>query len=88
MAKKTGKKRGPPPGILRDAPIYPEKVLAVVRMRLERKTFAEIADAIGGTRMNACNTYKRWKHWGLRELGAGPSSPPPGGSRSYSAAAA
>ena len=65
----TAKRRGPPKGICRSEPIFKDKVLTIVRMReLDKATFGQIAERVGGTRMNACNSFRRWREWGLREL--------------------
>ena len=75
MTLSTTKRRGPPKGIYRSEPIFRDKVLTIVRMReLEHATFGEIAGVVGGTRMNACNSFRRWRDWGLRELSGSPSA--------------
>jgi transcriptional regulator len=56
------KKRGPK-NFSRSEPIFRDKVLTVVKMRDNGATFAEIANTVGGTRMNACNAYRRWREW-------------------------
>ena len=64
MTETTLKRRGPKPGNKRMAPIYPDKVKTIVRMREEQGlTYAAIAKVVGGTRMGACNQYHRWKDW-------------------------
>jgi hypothetical protein len=45
-------------------PLVPEKVLEIVRMKDDcNMTFREIADRVGGTRMNCCSLYNRWIKW-------------------------
>ena len=64
MTYPMSKKRGPPKGQSRHEPIFRDKVLTVVHMRdVENATFEAIAARVGGTRMNACLTYRRWGDW-------------------------
>lgn len=55
-------------GFIRVEPIFKDKVLTIVRMRLEGKTYQEIAQKVGGSRMNALSAYKRWHTWAIEEL--------------------
>ena len=55
-------KRGPAPGLPRE-PLFPERVLEVVRLRDQGLSYAEIAPVVGCTRMNCCALYNRWRDW-------------------------
>ena len=57
-------KRGPTPGRWHAEPLFPEKVLEIARLRDDESlTFEEIAARVGGTRMNCCSLYNRWRVW-------------------------
>lgn len=50
------------------APYFPDRVRRLVHLRdVEGKTFAAIAKEMGGTRMNACYAYHRWRDWVYKE---------------------
>ena len=58
--KKTITKMGP-----KDAPIFKGRVLEMVRLREEGKTFNEIGKIMGCSHMNAFYNYRRWRAWAV-----------------------
>jgi hypothetical protein len=60
--------RGPHSGQVATEPMSPKRVREIVRLREDEKlTFDEIAKRLGGTRMNACTLYNRWRDWAHQE---------------------
>lgn len=64
MSEPEGKRRrGPPPGVLRDAPYYPSRVLEIVRMRAGGMKLQEIASVFGMTPAGVSHICQRWGRW-------------------------
>ena len=57
------KRRGIPPGTLKTAPLFPEKIKTIVKMRDSGVKLREIAKIMGMTSAGARHLYLRWATW-------------------------
>ena len=48
-------------------PMSPNRVREIVRLHDAGETFDKIAKRLGGSRMNACKLYNRWRDWAHQE---------------------
>jgi transcriptional regulator len=60
---KERKTRGPKPGVLRDAPYHPERVLKIVKLRQSGLTLAEVGEMFGITPAGVSHLVERWGTW-------------------------
>lgn len=60
---KKSRNRGPQPGVLRETPYYPSRVLKIIRMRESGLKLQEIADVFGLTPAGVSHIVKRWGDW-------------------------
>jgi hypothetical protein len=60
-------KRGPKPGILRDAPYFPDRVIAVIRMRKRGMTLREIGAEMQMTPAGVSHLINRWGQWAVEQ---------------------
>lgn len=57
------KKRGLPPGILKEKPLFPEKILRIIKLRDEGMTLQKIGDEFNMTSAGVLHLYNRWVKW-------------------------
>ncbi len=60
-------KGGPHSGQVATGPMSPNRVREIVRLHDNGMTFDKIAKKLGGSRMNACVLYNRWRDWAYHE---------------------
>lgn len=63
MSEPKKRRRGPSPGVLRDSPYYPSRVLKIIKMRKSGEKLQKIADAFQLTPAGVSHLCKRWGEW-------------------------